>query len=538
MFAKLSIYFIRKYRVFFPKNNKPFTTFLLPALSGTLLFLSFPDYPFNFLAWIALIPFFISIQDTSPKTAFFRGWWTGFFYFLGTLYWVTHSMIFYGKLSPWLSILLMLILVAYLSIYVATFASLTRWILIKNRIPFIFLAPFFWVALEYARAHLLSGFPWVLLGYSQHQSLTLIQISDITSVYGVSFLIVLVNVFIYVCVLPRLKYPKKIIKTNFPRLTATYTLIVLMMTLSYGWIKLTPSSEKNVQKPITLSVIQGNIGQDIKWDPTFQEETYSIYKKLTHKETSRKTDLVIWPEAATPFLFNQDLPRQKEILQLAEVVNTPILLGSPSISSDNQGRPVLQNSAYLISSSGTIEGQYHKIHLVPFGEYVPFSSFLSFIHKMVEGIGDFLPGDSYSTMKLGQVKFGVVICFEVIFPELVRKFVEKGAKFMVTITNDAWFGETSAPYQHFSMVVFRAIENRVPFARAANTGISGFIDAQGKILKKSTLFEETTLRETLYPNYEPTFYTKHGDLFAILCVIMSSFLIILNFILPSKQKGP
>ena len=537
MFSKPSRYFKKHYWVFFLKTDGSLLSFLLPALSGTLLFLSFPDYPFNFLVWIALIPFFFSIQEASPKTAFFRGWWTGFFYFLGTLYWVTHSMIFYGKLSPWISIFLMLLLVAYLSLYVATFAALTRWISIRNKIPFIFSAPLIWVTLEYARAHLLSGFPWVLLGYSQYQSLTVIQISDITSVYGVSFLIVLVNVFFYACLLPLLKQPKKNLKINFPWLTAAYTLTIFLMTVSYGWIKLKPSSEKMDQNPITVSIIQGNIGQDKKWDTAFQEETISIYKKLTHRETSKKTDLVVWPEAATPFLFNQDLLLQKEILQLAEQVEVPILLGSPSISSFDRGRPILQNSAYLISSSGTIKDQYHKIHLVPFGEYVPFSSFLSFIHKMVEGIGDFVPGDSYSTMRVEQNEFGVVICFEVIFPELVRKFVEKGAGFMVTITNDAWFGKTSAPYQHFSMVVFRAIENRVPFARAANTGISGFIDSRGKILQKSTLFEETTLRETLQPNLELTFYTRHGDLFAILCVIMSSFLIILNFTLPSNPKG-
>jgi apolipoprotein N-acyltransferase len=284
-------------------------------------------------------------------------------------------------------------------------------------------------------------------------------------------------------------------------------------------------------------VVQGNIEQDKKWDQRYQRETLGTYLRLTQEALASPADLVVWPEAATPFLFNQSPEYEREITQLAQTYSTPILFGSPSLSMLQKGEPTLLNSAYLISSAGQVINRYDKIHLVPFGEYVPLSSVLSFVNKLVEGIGEFIPGKDYTLMDLPQVKFGVVICFEVIFPELVRNFVAEGAQFMTTITNDAWFGTSSAPYQHFSMVVFRAIENRVPFARAANTGISGFIDSRGEILKTSRLFEEVTLKDDLRITGEKTLYTQYGDLFAIICVILSFILLIRPLMKSPKKKG-
>ncbi len=428
----------------------------------------------------------------------------------------------------------MLLLAFYLGLYVAIFSFLVRFTSETTKIPLILRGPIIWTALEYGRAHFLTGFPWSLLGYSQYQNLIMIQIADITSVYGVSFLIIMVNSLILQWTLFFFN-ARRNLKTFFPWATTGLTLLVILFTLLYGYFKLTPPQQKDPS--VTVALVQGNIPQDQKWDLTFQEKTMEVYLGLTREETRQPTDLVIWPEAATPFLFNQHPEFQEKILRLAKNQSTPLLFGSPTITRGKDTGPVLFNSAYLVSSDGEIKNRYDKIHLVPFGEYVPLSFLLSFVNKMVTGIGDFMSGKTYTVMEIQKATFGTVICFEVIFPELTRQFVAQGAQMMTTITNDAWFGYSSAPYQHFSMVVFRAIENRVPFARAANTGISGFINSQGKILSTTALFERTTLRESLFLKKEKTFYTQQGDIFAAVCVIMLFLLILNGWIHTSKKKG-
>jgi len=195
----------------------------------------------------------------------------------------------------------------------------------------------------------------------------------------------------------------------------------------------------------------------------------------------------------------------------------------------------LSNSAVLLSPDGAIISTYDKIHLVPYGEYVPLRSLFPFIEKITVGIGDFLPGEDPVVMKTPFAKIGTLICYEIIFPGLVRKFVDRDANVLVTITNDAWFGRTSAPYQHFYMAVFRAVENRVPVVRAANTGISGFIDSRGRIIRKSDIFVEATLTENVAIGNKKSFYTKHGDMFAYVC-IACSLLMLINRLLHEKRK--
>jgi apolipoprotein N-acyltransferase len=204
---------------------------------------------------------------------------------------------------------------------------------------------------------------------------------------------------------------------------------------------------------------------------------------------------------------------------------TPLLFGSPTYEKKERHQ-LLWNSAFLLGRDGLTKAVYHKSHLVPFGEYVPLKgSLFFFMDKLVQGTDDFQTGRTYtvmsihSAMKREEITISTVICFEIIFPDLVRRFVDQGATVMTTITNDAWFGRTSAPFQHFSMAVFRSVENRVPVARAANTGVSGFIDAKGRILETSNIFTEAALTRTLVPGSTKTFYTRHGDVFAWLCIL-------------------
>jgi apolipoprotein N-acyltransferase len=302
--------------------------------------------------------------------------------------------------------------------------------------------------------------------------------------------------------------------------------VCLLCALGYGTWRM--GAEEH-QGTLRIAVVQGNIEQDKKWDPAYRTAVLDTYRRLTREALAQKPDLVIWPETATPFYFGgnrrDDPELTEELRRFVQSIGVPLLTGSPTY--EQRGRRYrLKNSAFLLGTGGSTESVYHKLHLVPFGEYVPLrNSLLFFIDKLVQGSGDFEAGSEHTvtsvrTAGTGAVNISTVICYEIVFPDIVRRFVDRGAQVMTTITNDAWFGRTGAPYQHFSMAVFRAVENRVPVARAANTGISGFIDAKGRILEASPVFTEAALVRDLAPSDgAKTFYTRFGDVFAWLCVL-------------------
>ena len=494
-----------------------FRTAALATVSGLLLAASFPTIQFHLLAWFALVPLLIALKDSSVRNGFWTGGITGLVYFAGTVHWVTNSVHFYGGVPLVPASLITLLLCAYLAIYPALFGAALVHVR-KNHPSLAFLAaPALWTALELARTYVFSGFPWSLLGYTQYTTLPVIQVADITGVYGISFLIVLVNAALAELLLDRKRF--------IPLLAARIGPCCWSFPTAFC-----SSSKPEAKGTFTVSVIQGNIEQDQKWDPAYQKQVTGVYERLTQKAAMQHPDLILWPETATPFYFNSpgkaDQEQTADLERFVKKNRVPILFGSPTYEV-LPGRVVhLRNSAFLLSSEGTPLAEYHKFHLVPFGEYVPLKSVLFFVDKMVQAIGDFQAGREYAVMSVpvpGQedVKVSTVICYEIIFPDLVRRFVDKGATVITTITNDAWFGRTAAPYQHFSMAVFRAVENRVPVARAANTGISGFIDAKGRILQTSGIFVEANLMQALAPGSTKTFYTRYGDIFSYLCVIFT-----------------
>lgn len=506
------------------KNSATRNT-VLSALSALLLSLSFPMYDFEILAWIGIIPLLFIIKESSPKIAFLWSWLSGTSFSIFTLNWLTGTMSNYGGIPSWISFLILLLLSAYIGIFSGLFGLLTSYITRKvNNIPFTFVAAAVWVTLEYIRAHLFTGFPWASLGYSQYKFLHIIQISDITSLYGVSFLIIAVNAALFevLHLLKKRKRPARLLSYSSIFITA----FLFIISLIYGNYKL-QQTYYNPDNNVKVAVIQGNIPQNLKWDRNFQRKTIDIYKQLSEEAAKENPELVIWPETAAPFFFQEQSAYQKEIYDLARQNNISLLFGSPSFTFIDEYNIKLFNSAWLISPDGKAVSRYDKMHLVPFGEYVPLSKILFFLEKMVAGIGDFMPGKDFTVLHDDTIKlrFGTVICFEVIFPDLVRKFVLNGAEFMTTITNDAWFGKTSAPYQHFSMVVFRAVENRVYFARAANTGISGFISPTGKILNTTPIFVESQIVQNITPATTKTFYTLYGDIFAYFCFAATGIMI-------------
>ncbi len=501
-----------------------FRSIALAALSGILLAVSFPVLEFHLLAWIALLPLFLALRAESLRNGFWLGGIAGIMYFAGTLYWVANTVHLHGGVPIITALLITLLLCAHLALYPAIFGAAVVFIR-ENHPSLLFIAaPVLWTTLELARTYVFSGLPWSLLGYSQYRALPVVQIADITGVYGVSFLIVLVNAALAEFILDRKRY-----------LGLISVLVALMLVLGYGFVKLRTPVRKG---GLRVSVVQGNIEQDKKWDPAFQGETLEAYRQLTRKALRDQPDLVIWPETATPFYLSGVAPTDQALTEdLAAFVKknrVPLLFGSPTYEVKPSRQLIGRNSAFLFDAGGRIEATYHKIHLVPFGEYVPFKNVLFFAEKMVRPIGDFQAGNEYTVMTVpvqgnaahAGARLGTVICYEIIFPDLVRRFVDKGANVVATITNDAWFGRTAAPYQHFSMAVFRAVENRVPVARAANTGISGFIDSQGHILAASGIFTRSHLTRTIVPGAERTFYTRFGDLFSYACVLASIGLII------------
>jgi apolipoprotein N-acyltransferase len=490
---------------------------LLSLLSGILLILSFPSFDLEFLAWFALVPLFYALRDKNILAGFFLGYLTGFTAFLGTIYWIVVAVHTYGNVPFILSVLILLLLVLYLSLYIGLFTMLTRLIQLRFGSRMIILTPFLWVALEYLRSFFLTGFPWAELGHSQFLNLPLVQIADITGVYGLSFVILFLNALFYLILD---QWPKR----RFPYREVLISSIILTGILTYGYLQIgTVDQKTREEKTLRVRLVQGNIDQSVKWSESYQKDTVRIYEKLSLQEAKVKPDFIIWPETATPFFFQDAKEYQSLILDVPVKTNAFLLFGSPSYKIENR-KVSHYNSAYLVAPSGEIVGRYDKIHLVPFGEYVPLGEILK-LGSLGEGIGDFKSGKEIVNLSLPQAKFGVLICFEIIFPDLCRKFVKKGANFLVTITNDAWFGRTSAPYQHLAIATFRAVENRVFIARSANTGISGFIDPTGKIIRKGGIFKEEAINGVIRLSDTKTFYTLYGDVFAWICSGCSVFLV-------------
>ncbi len=492
---------------------------ILAVISGLFLFLSFPKYGFGFMAWLALIPLFIAIQKSqSAKRALVLGFITGIVGYVGIVYWITYVVVNYGYLPLYLGIIIMLLLVCYLSIYIALFAAGVYYLRGKNY--FCLAAPALWVCLEYLKSYLFTGFPWENLGYSQYLNAYFIQFADIFGVFGLSFIIVAVNAVIFTLLVKR---------TKSAFVSALALFLILSSVYIYGYFRI-----ENVRKSMNdapgmeVSLIQGNIDQSIKWDELSQTKIINTYLDLSIQNSPQVGGLIVWPETALPFNYQQDSSMADQINNLPKETNAWFLFGAVNYIRSKQGTSFL-NSAYLLSPEGAIKGRYDKVHLVPYGEYVPMRNLFPFIKKLTEGIGDFSSGETYQPLVIDNKKLGVLICYEAILPHAARIYKNKSADLLVNITNDAWFGPTSAPYQHFSMALFRAVETRLYMIRAANTGISGIVDPTGRIVSKTDIFEADALRGNVKFIKIKTFYARHGDVFVVVCFSISAFFIIWNW---------
>ncbi len=468
--------------------------------SGGLLALAFPGTgDLGWLAFPALVPLLGAIDDVSWWRAGGLGLVAGLVFWLATISWVAQTMVRYGGL-PWLlADLALLALVGYLALYWAAFCALLSRIRVASGGLHVVVAASLWVALEFLRTYLLTGFPWNLLGYSQHGNLPLIQVAAVTGVYGVSFIVLAVNAAL-----------ASVFQTRGRRTRAVAPLVTAavcwMVAVGVGRLQ-PPLREPKPSIPVAL--VQGNITQGVKWDPTWQQKTLDIYRRLTIQAARKHPGLIVWPETAVPFFLRED-PRRSEVEGLAREAGTYLLVGTP----DREGGSP-QNAALLLGPEGRLLGRYDKRHLVPFGEYVPLRRLLFFVNVLAGGvIGEFHPGAGATVFSVPFGRFAALICYEAIFPAEVREFVLAGAEVLVNITNDAWFGDSAAPAQHLTMAAFRAIENRVYLIRAANTGISAIIAPDGRILQASGLFTPAIVSGAVVPRTATTLYTRHGDVFA------------------------
>ncbi|MBI4012334.1 MAG: apolipoprotein N-acyltransferase [Candidatus Rokubacteria bacterium] len=477
------------------------------AAAGFALHLAYPRPGWDLLGWVSLAPVLVlAATARSPGSAFLEGWIGGAAFFVPLLRWLTHTMTTFSTLSWPLAVLVLLALAGYLALYWGAVAAALTWVGGRLGPGALWLAPACWVAAELARTFVLSGFPWGLLGYVPYRRLALIQIAAWTGVYGVSFLLVLVNTALAWGLLHRTR--------------AATGLGVAVVVLSVGaTLAVGARHTAEVTGRLPVGIVQGSIDQAIKWDRAYQRTTLDAYAALTRRAAAGSR-LVVWPEAAVPAYVRYEPWVLDWLTRLSADAGVPLLVGAPDASREGRTTRYL-NSAFLVRPQG-LEARYDKMHLVPFGEYVPLKGLLFFVEAIAAEIGDFSPGRQRVIFPLEGAPFGTVICYEVIFPDLFRRFVQDGARFMVNITNDAWFGDSGGPLQHLAMVPLRAVENGVAVARAANTGVSALVSPSGAIGPELPLFHRGVLRVEVPLRGTPTFYTRFGDLFAFACAAVTA----------------
>lgn len=489
---------------------------LSSASAAGLLILAFPKMDIWPLAWIGLVPLLRGLEGQTPSRAFARAYLCGILFFGGTLYWLIHVTL------PG-----MVLLAAYLAVYFGLFGvgynflagSKTAWK------PFGIAS--LWTLLEFTRAHFLTGFGWASLGYSQYKNLLFIQIADLTGVYGVSFLVVLSNL-LFKEIFDGIREPPTARKLKFT-LSLILPALVLALALGYGALRLAVARRAQTRPApqASIAVVQANIPQSMKWYEPAWPDIMARYKILTEAAAKEKPDLIIWPETSYPGILWEDKELFDELRGFVARLGVPLLVGS-IVRADGH----YYNTAILLSKGGEILQQYKKIHLVPFGEYIPLRPLFPFLEHIVP-IADFTAGEEYTVFdfprkegakaKVAGGSFSVLICFEDTIEGIARQFTRQGAGLLVNMTNDAWFKDTKAPFMHAQASVFRSVENRRPLVRAANTGVSCSIDASGRMVQtvadergKKTYVSGYAIMKVRLDRQE-TFYTRYGDVFIMGC---------------------
>ena len=482
--------------------------YIFAALLSALLLAAPYHFPGAWpLAFVAFLPAFFMLRGHTSSFAFKLFFIMGLFYYALTGYWLCY-----------VNVLGFVALALYLSLYFGFFGSFSTSFLASGRLRASLTVAAIWTLSEYLRGYLISGFPWALLGYSQWKNLPLIQIADIVGAFGVSFFVLWVNVMLFR------------IRAHDKARAAFIVALVSVLVWGYGFYTLRSReafyADGLPKAKLNIAVLQGNIPQEEKWDARIKTIIFEKYKRLTLMAAMDKPDLIVWPETSFPGYLEDEVVMATHLRGTARAAHTHLLVGVPTVGDLETVQTIkFYNSAVFYTAKGEEVARYHKMHLVPFGEYVPLENVIGFIRNFVT-IGRFSPGDKqtlFSMVAENQpiriaAKFGVLICYEDIFPGMVRELCNNGADFLVNISNDAWFGKSAAPYQHAQASVFRAVENRVPVIRSTNTGLSCFITSEGRItasVKKDgeeIMVSGRQASDVILRRGRP-FFTKYGDLF-------------------------
>ncbi len=497
-------------------------------LSGFLLVLAFPNFSFGFLAWFALVPWILSSQKATNRTqAFLGGFSGGILFFALSMSWIIH-VVWFG----WI----------FVACFEALFWGVFSLLVYEGRMIRPVFLRMFWIAcswslLEFFRSEIpILGLPWNLLAASQTANLSILQSVNLFGAYGLGFVIALVNAGLAELIL-NWRITKSMARPlGFGALFLGFIFIALF---AYGKKSLNAYETSGT---VRTAVLQGNIAQEIKWSPEAKAKILQIYLKMTELAAGTQPDLIVWPEASFPGYLNVD-PDVVQVIETVRRIKVPALIGSPHLET----QAIAYNSAYLFDSEGNLSARYDKQHLVPFGEYVPFSSIFKWLQPIAYalGVSDFSAGKTPLVFRLPRVgfPFSTLICFEDVFPDLARQFVKDGARFLVVITNDAWFGESQAPYQHLQCSILRAVENGVPVVRAANTGISGMIDAKGREInrvrneKGRDIFSFGWVTESLRISVSPTLFQRGGFIFPYLNLVFWGILLVFYWIQKRSISG-
>jgi apolipoprotein N-acyltransferase len=464
----------------------------------------------------------VRAPQVRARRAFLLGLLAGVLCFSVTLYWLVETMTTFGGLPVAGAVFAAGVLVAYLALFPAAFALILSRLHRRFASRALFLAPAIWVTTELGRQYVWDGFPWELLGYSQVSVLPVAQIASVVGVYGLSALLALTATgaaFI-------------VVGQGRQRWIAAGSIAGLVaLTALWGQARLRSSELLAQGEPVRVAVLQGNIEQEEKWNPANREAITDRYLTMTRQALAQGARFIMWPESATPLPFEQDILAGAAIRRIAVESHATLLIGSDQVEPIKTATPSDKeqarnyNAAFLVKADGRVGAVYRKMHLVPFGEYVPLQSVLFFASPIIGAVADFspfTPGELPVLLPVGDHVASTAICYEVIYPDLIRQFVRDGSELLTTITNDAWYGRSSAAYQHWDQASMRAIEEGRYLARAANTGISGFVDPYGRVMAKTALFEQAVVVQDVRFLKVRTVYNRIGDLVAWLSLALTA----------------
>ncbi len=481
----------------------------------------FPPFKLGPLIFVILIPLLYAVEDLPPSRAFKYGLLWGIIFNLGYIFyiaWVTIPGMFGGVLL--------------MSMVPATAFWFYAFIWRRSRgLAAVFL-PAYFLSWNWLFTMSDMNYPWMDIGYALGYYLPFIQAAEIGGVYLISLVILAVNTALYCSASPKFDLKSK------SRAYLRYGSVLMVLLLYfYGAWRLPGSESTHNKNLLTVGLLQGNLTRDIKWKPEYLQENFNRYFDLSRKAADAGADILIWPETATPTYLVQDKVHYAKFKSFVDSLGTPILTGTPFYETVGPREYIYFNSAVMVEPDKAGYEIYRKIHLVPVSEKIPFSGRFKILKEIRLGQADWSSGVEQKLFEVRKIKFGTVICIESVYPGYCRDFVRKGARFLVVITNDMWFGRTSLLEQHAMMSVFRAVENRVPVVRAANTGISMAIDKWGRIHAKSDIFTEEYIIADINPEESDSVYRHIGDVIPRAALIIAAVSLIIAFIRRKRYIG-